>query len=137
MDKELLLQQLLDACHDGTQGAMKLARRTHAEPLKALLEESARQYRSAADEISLVWKNDTPEEVATRGRARAHGIDAGGGDDIAASWERAECEALTYFRDAYDGTLPPRIAEAVKRHYEAGLSRLERLRRLREGRCLA
>lgn len=133
----MLLQQLLDACHDGRQGAMKLARRTHAEPLKALLEESARQYRSAADEIRTAWNNDARGADEPRDRHGVHAVDAAGGDDIAASWERAECEALTYFRDAYDGALPPPIADAVKRHYEAGLSRLERLRKLRTGRRLA
>jgi hypothetical protein len=137
MDKEMLLQQLLDACHDGRQGAMKLARRTHAEPLRALLEESARQYRSAVDDIRTVWRNDTQGDPRpARGRVRAHAVDAGGVEDLAASWERAECEALTYFRDAYDGPLPAPIAEAVKRHYEAALSRLERLRKLRAGRRL-
>lgn len=131
----MLLQQLVEACHDGRQGAMKLARRAHAEPLKAFLEESARQYRSAADEITHVWNNDTRDDRMPRGRARIHGVDdVRGGEDIAACWEHAECEALTYFRDAYDGSLPPPIAEAVKRHYEAGLRRLERLRKLRAGR---
>lgn len=130
----MLLQQLLDACHDGGQGAMKLARRTQAAPLKALLEESARQYRSAADEIRNVWKNDTRHDLEPRDRVGVDDVEARGGDDIAASWECAECEALTYFRDAYDGTLPPPLADAVKRHYEAGLDRLERLRKLRSGR---
>lgn len=128
----MLLQQLLDACHDGRQGAMKLARRTHAEPLKALLEESARQYRSAADEIRTVWNNDAHGAGEPRGLDRLQGIDAVSGEDIAASWELAECETLTYFRDAYDVALPPPVADAVKRHYEAGLSRLERLRKLRD-----
>lgn len=127
-----LLQQLIEACNEGTQGAMDLARRTEIEPLRALLQESARQYRRAADEIRTVWQAD---EQVRRPRRRAPSFMADAGDDPVATWERAECEALTYFRDAYDGPLPDRVAETVKRHFEAGVERLERLRALQSRRA--
>jgi hypothetical protein len=125
-DSEILLQQLLDACRQGRQGAIRLARQARAEPLRSLLEESAQQYECAADEIRTMW-NPEPRTGAPPG---PHGgrSEAVAGEDIAASWERAECEALTYFRDAYDGGLPEPLREAVRRHYEAGITRLERLR---------
>lgn len=111
---------------------MKLAQQAGAEPLKSMLEESAFQYLRAADEIRTLWRSDIPCEAADRSAAPA--ADDASAEDIVASWERAECEALTYFRDAYDGELPAPLADTVRRHYEAGISRLERLRSLRRGR---
>lgn len=123
-----LLQQLLDACNEGTQGAIHLAELTEIEDLRALLEESAQQYRRAADELRTVCTgNGTVAEVDHRRDAEA---DIAPDGDALAFWERAECNALTYFRDAYDTPLPPLVSAAVKRHFEAGIERLERLRKM-------
>jgi len=126
---EELLQQLLDACNEGREGAIHLAERTEIEDLRSLLRESAQQYRRAAEDIRMVWNTHAGEAVTPRGRhePRLSLDDAG---DAVALWERTECEALTYFRDAYDTPLPPPLAATVKRHFEAGVSRLERLRKL-------
>lgn len=126
---EELLQQLLDACNEGREGAIHLAERTEIEDLRRLLQESAQQYRRAADDIRMVWNSHAGEAVMSdrRHEPRLRVDDAG---DAVALWERTECEALTYFRDAYDTPLPPRLAATVKRHFEAGVSRLERLRKL-------
>jgi hypothetical protein len=129
-----LLQQLIEACNEGTEGAMDLARRTEIEPLRAFLQESARQYRRAADEIRTVWKTDEPLRRSHH-RSPSFASPMNDGDDPVATWERAECEALTYFRDAYDGPLPDGVAETVKRHFEAGVERLERLRALQSRRA--
>lgn len=126
---EELLQQLLDACNEGREGAIHLAERTEIEDLRSLLRESAQQYRRAADDIRMVWNTDAGEALTTDPRAeRRFSVDDT--SDAVALWERTECEALTYFRDAYDTPLPPRLAATVKRHFEAGVSRLERLREL-------
>lgn len=126
-----LLQQLLDACDEGREGAIQLAERTDTEDLRSLLQESAQQYRRAADDIRTVWRAAAMEPVSTESRHEMHFRPPADGD-AAALWERTECEALTYFRDAYDTPLPPRLADTVKRHFEAGVSRLERLRKLQQ-----
>lgn len=127
-----LLQQLLDACNQGTKGAIHLAERTEIEALRAFLHESAQQYRRAADDLRTVWKNGSSGGGSTdRRRDTEIGLVADG--DVVAFWERAECEALTYFRDAYDTPLPAPVADTVKRHFEAGVKRLERLRKLQTG----
>ncbi len=122
-----LLQQLLAACNEGSKGAIELAGRTDILPLRDFLHESAQQYRRAAEEILSVLQAEAPASLsdATMG---AEGDPAH--DDIAARWERTDCEALTYFRDAYDTPLPAVLADTVKRHLEAGVTRLERLRKL-------
>ena len=134
MDSETpaeLLQQLLDACDEGREGAIQLAERTEIEDLRSFLQESAQQYRRAADDIRTVWSGAAGEGASTEGRHELHFRASGDGDAVAL-WERTECEALTYFRDAYDTPLPPRLAATVKRHFEAGVSRLERLRKLQQ-----
>ena len=124
-----LLQQLLEACDEGREGAIHLAERTEIEDLRSLLQESAQQYRHAADDIRMVWTTATADAVDSGGRHELHlTLDDDG--DAVALWERTECEALTYFRDANDTPLPPRLAATVKRHFEAGVSRLERFRTL-------
>ena len=123
-----LLQQLLDACNEGTQGAIHLAEQTEIEDLRALLQESAQQYRRAADELRSVCKSNGT--VAAVGHRRAAWSEIAADGDALAFWERAECQALTYFRDAYDTPLPPHVSATVKRHFEAGIDRLERLRKL-------
>lgn len=124
------LQLLLDACHDGRRAALRLAEHTEIEALRDFLYESAQQYRRAAEDIRTVWKYDVgplaPLRRAPSGRiARIEG-------DVVSAWERAECETLTYFRDAYDARLPAPLAETVRRHYETAVTRLERLRHLQE-----
>lgn len=114
---------------------MTLARHVNAEPFRTLLEESARQYRCAVDEIGTAWKSDRRDEVAID--PARYGPEADDGDDLFACWERSECETLTYFRDAYDGELTEPLAGAVKRHYEAGITRLESLQRLKARRRYA
>jgi hypothetical protein len=121
-----LLLPLLDACDDIDAGATRLAERTEIEALRSFLFESAEQYRRAAQDLRTVGRIDTPRASVHRQAIEVPG-DA---TDVASTLERAECEALTYFRDAYDGNLPAPIAETVKRHYEAGVERLERLRAL-------
>jgi hypothetical protein len=121
-----LLQQLLDACDEGKHEAIKLAEQTEIEALRAFLHESARQYRRAAEALCATG------QVRAAPTRRAHVLDDANARvaDIAAIWERAECEVLTYFRDAYDTPLPDPVADAVKRHFEAGVNRLERFRKL-------
>ena len=127
-----LLQRLLDACNEGREEAIHLAERTEIEDLRRLLQEGAQQYGCAADDIRAVWATDAGESVTTDGRHEPpFRFDDDG--DLVALWERSECEALTCFSDAYDTPLPPRLAATVKRHFEAGVSRLERLRKLRTG----
>jgi hypothetical protein len=125
----VLLQQLLDACHENNQGALQLAQLTEIEALRHFLQESARQYRRAAHDIRTVCQIDATR-IAPGQRVPRFSTPDEGGADVAANWERAECEALTYFRDAYDGPLTDRVAETVKRHFEVGVARLERLRKL-------
>lgn len=126
---EELLQQLLDACNEGREGAINLAERTEFEDLRSFLHESAREYHRAAEDIRMVWNTHAGEAVTSGGRHEPRfSVDDAG--DAVALWERTECEALTYFRDAYDTPLPAPVAETVKRHLEAGVSRLERLRKL-------
>lgn len=122
-----LLQQLLDACNETNAGAMRLAEQTEIEDLRSFLQESARQYRHAADEIRTALPD--ADEVSPAQR-RLVGRDRHEDDDVAAAWERTECQALTYFRDAYDAPLPSPVADLVKRHFEAGVFRLERFRKL-------
>lgn len=125
-----LLQQLLEACDEGKQEAIELAERTEVEALRAFLHESARQYRRAAEDICATGQvrqrtaGDRSREVPAAGAVL---------DDVASTWERAECEVLTYFRDAYDSELPDPVADAVKRHFEAGVTRLERFRKMQSG----
>ena len=109
---------------------MQLAEQTGIAALRTFLLESARQYLRAADDIRTAGKLDANEFASRRRIARCAPADDAEVTDVAASWERAECEALTYFRDAYDGLLPDEVAETVKRHFEAGVARLERLRKL-------
>ncbi|MGZ8979121.1 MAG: hypothetical protein ACXW2D_00115 [Burkholderiaceae bacterium] len=109
---------------------MHLAERTEIEDLRHLLQECAQQYRNAADDIRMVWSADTGEAVNPDGGRHGLDLHVDDGGDAVALWERTECETLTYFRDAYDTTLPPRLAATVKRHFEAGVNRLERLRKL-------
>ena len=133
MDNETpseLLQQLLAACNEGRDGAMQLAGKTDIEPLRAFLYESAQQYRRAAEDIRTVCMKDAAGialEIARDNRSREPDP---ADDDVVDAWERTECAALTYFRDAYDLPLPPALADAVKRHLEAGVNRLERFRKL-------
>jgi len=134
MDNETpseVLQKLLAACSEGRDGAMQLARRTDVEILRAFLYESAQQYRRAADDIRTVCMKDAAGIAL--GTTRDHRLrePIAADDDVVASWERTECAALTCFRDAYDLPLPPALADAVKRHLEAGVNRLERFRKLR------
>jgi len=134
MDNETsseLLQQLLAACNEGRAGALQLAQMTDIEALRAFLYESAQQYRRAADEIRKVCVHDTEGMALAIPRDKWSCEPTLTEDDVVASWERTECEALTYFRDAYDLPLPPALTEAVRRHLEAGVNRLERLRKLR------
>ena len=109
---------------------MQLAKQTEIGALRTFLHESARQYRRAADDIRTVGKLAAHRFASRRRIARGAAAEDGDVADVAATWERAECEALTYFRDAYDGRLPDEVAETVKRHFEVGVARLERLRRL-------
>ena len=126
-----LLQQLLEACNEGREGAIHLAARTDSEGLRTLLHESAQQYRCAADDIRTVLSVDADGPAHSEDRHEHEvRLQVDDGADAVAVWERTECEALTYFRDAYDTPLPPQLAATVKRHLEAGISRLERLRKL-------
>lgn len=132
MDNETraeLIRQLLDACDEGTYGAIRLAARTEVAALRTFLHESARQYRDAAADLKTVVDDVLP--AAQRVRVAA-GLPVPEAGDVADAWERTECELLTAFRDAYDEPLPTPLAEAVRRQLEAGVSRLEALRRLRE-----
>lgn len=108
---------------------MRLAAQTGGA-LRTFLHESARQYRRAADDIRTVGKLDAYRFASRRRIARCATAEDADVADVAATWERAECEALTYFRDAYDGLLPDDVAQTVKRHFEVGVARLERLRKL-------
>lgn len=133
-----LLHQLLAACHAGNHGAMRLAERTEVEPLRSFLHESALQYRRAADDLRTVLSTDAGPDLTARLRDRfnvegAECADRTAHDDIVAAWEHTECSALTVFRDAYDAPLPSPLADAVKRHFEAGVCRLEQLRKLQVG----
>jgi hypothetical protein len=130
-----LLRQLLAACHEGNHGAMRLAERTEVEALRIFLHESAQQYRRAADDLRTVLSTDAVPDFPPqlRDRSNAEGTDNGAHDDIVAAWEHTECSALTVFRDAYDAPLPSPLADKVKRHFEAGVCRLEQLRRLQIG----
>jgi hypothetical protein len=122
-----LLEGLLVACNAGRRSALELAQGTDIEvPARDLLLESARQYRHAADDVRKAWDGAAMASMGGR-RAAAR---RGAAEDPLVAWERIECELLTYFRDAYDAPLPASIAEVVKRHYEAGVRRLERLREL-------
>jgi hypothetical protein len=126
MDNEATLQQLLHACEAAERDAMALARRTDSEPLCALLRESALQYGRTAGEIRAAWKGQADLHGAPA--RRGHRIDDGA--DPVALWESIEGETLTYFRDAYDTSLSPELADAVRRHLEAGIRRLEQLRQM-------
>jgi hypothetical protein len=132
-----LLLQLLAACRKGNHGAMRLAERTEVEALRTFLHESALQYRRAEDDLRTVLSTDAgPDCAALRDRPDAEGPDHGDRgvhDDIVSAWEHTECSALTVFRDAYDAPLPSPLADAVKRHFEAGVCRLEQLRKLQIG----
>ena len=123
-----LLQRLLAACNEGSQGAIRLAHRTDVAPLRDFLQESAQQYRRAADEILAALQKDGQPLTANGSAVQDSTVEHD--EDIVASWERTDCEALTWFRDAYDTELPSMLADTVKRHLEAGVTRLERLRRL-------
>ena len=125
-----LLHRLLDACNEGNTGAMRLAQQTEVESIRIFLQESAQQYRRAADDLRTVLKTPIGARAPAAREARSGQDDIDEGDDIVARWERAECHALTYFRDAFDSELPSPAADAVKRHFEAGIDRLERLRKL-------
>ena len=124
-----LLLRLLDACSDTEDDARRLAQSTKVESMKSFLHESAQQYRRAADDLGNALRDEVRVEPVAHRRPerRPAELDT---DDVAALWERAECDALTFFRDAYDTTLPADLADTVKRHYEAGIARLERLRKL-------
>ncbi len=124
------LLRLLNACNDTTDDAMRLAQRTDAGALKSFLQESARQYRHAADELLSLLRDSAAATPELRRRAQRASEDSGTPQNVAELWERAECEALTCFRDAYDTSLPSPLADTVKRHYEAGVTRLERFRKL-------
>lgn len=129
-----LLLRLLNACSDTEDDARRLAQSTKVESMKSFLHESAQQYRRAADELGNALRRETPVEtpVEPASHVRRHHrlVSSTDADDVAVLWELAECDALTFFRDAYDTTLPSALADTVKRHYEAGLARLERLRKL-------
>jgi hypothetical protein len=125
-----VLLQLLEACHDNRDAANALARRTDNEELKAFLHGSAHAYQSAETELSVVLGNGgarNPRGFTEPLSATALSPAA----EVADSWECAECDALACFRDAFDGDLPPPLARTIRRHYEAGIARLERLRELR------
>lgn len=126
MDNEAMLLQLLEACEVAERDATALARRTGSEPLSALLRESALQYGRAASEIRAAW----PSEATMPGTPARRDHPIGDGEDPVALWERIEGETLTYFRDAYDTSLSPELADAIRRHLEAGIRRLDQLRLL-------
>jgi hypothetical protein len=125
-----VLLQLLEACHENEDTANALARQTDDVELKAFLRGSAYDYRNAESELSAILGH----AVASRhvgSRQRPAALDATRAADVANSWECAECDALACFRDAFDSDLPPALGRTVRRHYEAGIARLERLRALR------
>jgi hypothetical protein len=127
-------QELLVACSGSRQGAIELAALTDDDVLRDFLYDSAQQYRRAEEDLRMTLKDELGEPPATAaGRRRRHVRPLHGGD-ISATWERAECETLACFRDAFDIRLPAPLAEAVRRHYEAAVKRLERLRRLQSRR---
>ena len=104
--------------------------------LRDFLYQSADQYRSAAEDLRSALKDDLGDpddlgEPPLRSARREGRFGMPPDDDIAASWERAECEALACFRDAFDMELPSQVTDAVRRHYREAVARLERLRRLR------
>jgi hypothetical protein len=126
-------QQLLVACSGSRQGAIELAALTDDDALRDFLYDSAQQYRRAEDDLRMTLKDEACEPPVAASRRRRHVRPLHGGD-VAATWERAECETLACFRDAFDIRLPSPLAEAVRRHYEAAVKRLERLRRLQRRR---
>jgi hypothetical protein len=123
-----LLERLLGACNAARRSALDLAQGADIDaPLRDFLLESARQCRHAADDVRRAWDGGS---MAAADAPLGTGLRRGAGEDPLVAWERTACELLTYFRDAYDLPLPASIAEVVKRHYEAGVGRLERLREL-------
>jgi hypothetical protein len=126
-----MLLRLLDACIESESGAIDLAQQTNSQELQALLLQSAHELRTAAAELRVAL-NDVASaaETASAPVTARRGAEAPVAEDVAATWERAECDALACFRDAFDSDLPPPLVKTVRRHYEAGIARLERLRAL-------
>jgi hypothetical protein len=122
------LLRLLDACIRSENGAAELASQTESRELRVFLLQSARELRAAADELRGALNHVSGGAAVVSAPAR--GASGPGGDDVAATWERAECDALACFRDAFDSNLPAPLVKTVRRHYEAGIARLERLRAL-------
>lgn len=127
-----LLAQLVDACEFAGERAERLAAVNGIDPsLRALLVARGVQYRRAATEIASTVHRVTPNPAHRRRRTAAFDGTATGDDAaVIACWERAECFALTCFRDAFDAGLPAPLAAIVKKHFESGLVGLETLRAL-------
>lgn len=124
-----VLLHLLEACHDNGDTAKAWAQRIDDDALRAFLHGSAQEYRNAESELSAVLGSAGIRRGPGR---RPAALDGRRAIDVADAWEFTECDALACFRDAFDSDLPPRLAKTVRRHYEAGIARLERLRQLRQ-----
>lgn len=128
-----LLQLLLDACSDVNEGASRLADRVDAEPLRSFLQQRARQYRQAAEEIRSMLQDEGAFAAAFPAKFSAPHPDQhplNDTDDIVASWERAEGYTLMRFRDVYDAELSATLAAPIKRHFETALNGVEQWREL-------
>jgi hypothetical protein len=123
-----MLLRLLDACVNSENGAVDLAGQTDSRELQALLLQSARELRSAADDLRAALSDVA--SAADMAPAPMYRAMPALEDDVATRWERTECDALACFRDAFDSDLPAPLVKTVRRHYEAAISRLERLRAL-------
>ena len=126
-----MLLRLLDACIESENGAVDLANQTDSRELRELLLQSARELHSAADDLRAALSDvATAADVAPAPMHAA--VVAPLDNDVVATWERAECDALACFRDAFDSNLPAPLVKTVRRHYEAAIVRLEKLRALQE-----
>lgn len=126
-----MLLRLLDACIESESGAVDLAHQTDSRELQALLLQSARELHSAADDLRAALSDVASAADITPAATHRNAVERLA-DDVAATWERTECDALTCFRDAFDSNLPDPLVKTVRRHYEAAIARLERLRALQE-----
>lgn len=127
-----LLQLLLDACRDVNEGASRLADKVEAEPLHSFLQQRAKQYRQAAEEIRSMLHDDAQfaAPLLATFAAPKPAVPPLDDDDIVRNWERAEGVTLMRFRDVYDAELPPPLAAPIKRHFETALQGMEQLKGL-------
>lgn len=137
-----VIEKLVETCRDGEKGYQDAAEHVKRSDLKTFfLEQSSERARFAGElETSLgkLGTSEKKESGSVTGALHRAWIDVkaalGGGDKtILESVERAEDQAKDAYKEALNASLPPDIAEVVRRQDRSVQTAHDRVRSLRDG----